>query len=247
MRGILANQREAEEGGGHHERFDRPYVSSPADVPGQIMTFVDGPASFITLNCKLGGVDEHGLIEDGPGGRGPDCGGASSPVSLYFLGDGRIDVDGMARNIDSILPIMGNRVVLEDLGEFFGGGASIGRLLVHLLGRDRGLNEDIELPRNPFDLDDLVCFWAQVFWRGTMAISTRCRHYSVGKPSSSGTRGGGPCRKCLANDGYMVYPSGDRECGLVRDLDDLNALESSSIKLLSSVACWRVCWIHMEG
>jgi hypothetical protein len=60
----------------------------------------------------------------------------------------------------------------------------------------------------------------------------------VGKPSSFGTRGGGPCRKCLANDGYVVYPSGDRECGLVRDLDDLDALESSSIKLLSSVACW---------
>jgi hypothetical protein len=29
------------------------------------MTFIDGAASFISLNCKLGGVDEHGLIEDG--------------------------------------------------------------------------------------------------------------------------------------------------------------------------------------
>jgi hypothetical protein len=178
MRGIIANQREAEEGGGHHEVFSRPYVSPPFDTPGQIMTFIDGAASFISLNCKLGGVDEHGLIEDGPRGRGPDCGSASSPILLHFLDDGRIDVDRVARGADSLAPIMGDRVVLEDLGEFFGGGTSIGRLLVHLVGRDRGLNEDIDLPRNPFDLDDLVQFLVTVFWRA-MRISTRCtRHRS---------------------------------------------------------------------
>jgi hypothetical protein len=56
-----------------------------------------------------------------------------------------------------------------------GGGASIGRLLVHLVGRDHSLslNEDIDFPRNPFDLNDLVQFWATVFWRA-MRISTWC-------------------------------------------------------------------------
>jgi hypothetical protein len=76
--------------------FNRPYVSPPVDTPGQIMTFIDGAALFISLNCKLGGVDEHGLIEDGPGGRGPDCGSASSAILLHFLDDGRINVDRMA-------------------------------------------------------------------------------------------------------------------------------------------------------
>ena len=46
MRGLLASQREATEGGGHHERFDRPFVSPPIDTPGQIMTLIDGVSTF---------------------------------------------------------------------------------------------------------------------------------------------------------------------------------------------------------
>jgi hypothetical protein len=129
-------------------------------------------------------------------------------------------------------------MVLKDLGEFFGGGTSIGRLLVHLVGRDRGLNKDINFPRNPFDLVDLVQFLATVFWRA-MRISTWCtRQYPVGRASSFGTRGGGPCRKCLAHDGFMVYSRGDSDCGLVWDLDELDLLEACLVKTLSSIACW---------
>jgi hypothetical protein len=37
---------------------------------------LDGPIRIrIRLNCKLGRVDEHGLIEDGPRGWGSDCEG----------------------------------------------------------------------------------------------------------------------------------------------------------------------------
>jgi hypothetical protein len=62
MRGIIANQSEAEDGRGHHElfNFNRLYVRPPVDTPGQIMTFIDGAASFILLNCELGVVDEDG-------------------------------------------------------------------------------------------------------------------------------------------------------------------------------------------
>jgi hypothetical protein len=42
----------------------------------------------------------------------------------------------------------------------------------------------------------------------------------------------------LANDGFMVYPQDGRECGLVRDLEDFDMLGASSVKTLSSVACW---------
>jgi hypothetical protein len=34
MRGILANQHKTEEGGGHHEVFNRPYVSPPYRCAG---------------------------------------------------------------------------------------------------------------------------------------------------------------------------------------------------------------------
>jgi hypothetical protein len=108
-----------------------------------------------------------------------------------------------------------------------------------MLGMDRGLNSDIGLPVDLFDLDDLVRFLMRVFWRG-MAISTRCRHYPVGRPTSYGTRGGGPCRNCLAKGGFMVYPSGGDACGLVRSLDELDSLEACAAKTLSSVTCWHM-------
>lgn len=42
----------------------------------------------------------------------------------------------------------------------------------------------------------------------------------------------------MAKDGYMVYPSGEQAYGLVRGLEELDALESSVVKT-SSVACWQ--------
>jgi hypothetical protein len=144
----------------------------------------------------------------------------------------------MVDSMDCLFPIMGARVDLEDLGEFFGGEDCIKGMLGHMLGKDRGLNRDIDLPENLFDLDDLVRFLLKVFWRG-MEISTRCRHYPVGQPTSYGTRGGGPCRNCLVRDGFMVYPSGEGACGLVRGLVELDALEACATKTLSSVACWQ--------
>jgi hypothetical protein len=45
----------------------------------------------------------------------------------------------------------------------------------------------------------------------------------------------GPSRKCLAKDGYMVYPQEGGGCSLVHDLDDLDALETASVKTLLSI------------
>jgi hypothetical protein len=118
-------------------------------------------------------------------------------------------------------------VELEDLSEFFGGEDRIRASLEHMLGMDRGLNSDIDLPVNLFDLDDIAQFLMRVFWHG-MGISTRCRHYPVGRPTSFGTRVGGPCRNCLAEDGWS---------SLVRSLDELDSLEACAVKTLSSATC----------
>jgi hypothetical protein len=107
MRGLLANQREAADGGGHHERFDCPFIAPPVDTPGQIMTLIDGSTTFFALSCKVGGVDGHGMLGDGPRERCCDCPVATSPVSLHYLDDGRIDVRKMVDSIDCLFPIMG--------------------------------------------------------------------------------------------------------------------------------------------
>jgi hypothetical protein len=120
MRGLMANQREAKEGGEHHKRFDRPFVPPPVDTPGQIMTLViGGPTTFLMLNSKLGGVDQHGLMGDGPRGQRQDCSVALLLFlcSIWNLDDGRIDIRKMLEGLDCLLPIMGNRVVFEDLSE----------------------------------------------------------------------------------------------------------------------------------